>query len=474
MPSITDTWRDFLIGQLLTDYPDAWNMTVSDLEHRYYTKLNGLTYPPLLSIGDLKYASFTAGIDDPADGLAVLSAAEGFFDARNYSGSGPWLNSSQTPNLSLQIGSTASADSNDPTWLPYNGTPYVFVPDGSGNTVYSELIPFSGAVDIRMRVSRPAWDNGFLCYIVSASGTCFAWDLYQGAIYSGVSDYSINPAAPTGSLPVNTPIWLKFHFEPNSYASQSWSIDGLNWTELVRANHSVANMYPPNGCLIGASNSWTGSFTAPIYYFDMSSGGKQQTVDFSQMSQTAPTISRATGNGLKTVLVNRPCWLFGTDDLMTSNNQGIFDIGANQPFTLILARRKWGVYSNYHILASKRDFGTSNPGYDLVGQNANFNVYGEAFTGASSLSGTVAVPDGKLSVIGLSRDATGLLTTLVDGKVYPAQTQNGSLSNVAPFTIASPPNYSVPADMEVFGLAWFRRGLTSQEVQQVSAYFGGS
>ena len=63
--------------------------------------------------------------------MTILDSAELLAQAKNYSGSGDWLDEANSHDA--QFGSTSGADTNDPQFLPWDGENYVFLPEVNGN-----------------------------------------------------------------------------------------------------------------------------------------------------------------------------------------------------------------------------------------------------------------------------------------------------------------------------------------------------
>jgi hypothetical protein len=65
--------------------------------------------------------------------MGILDRAELLLQAKNYSGSGEWLDEANSHNA--QFGSTGDPDTNDPLFLAYTGTQHVYFPGSVGNSV---------------------------------------------------------------------------------------------------------------------------------------------------------------------------------------------------------------------------------------------------------------------------------------------------------------------------------------------------
>jgi len=78
--------------------------------------------------------------------MSVLDRAELLLQARNYSGSGDWLDESGNGH-DAQFGSAAGADTNDPLFLPLNGDKYLWLPGVAGNNLTIPGLSVSTAYD---------------------------------------------------------------------------------------------------------------------------------------------------------------------------------------------------------------------------------------------------------------------------------------------------------------------------------------
>src|SRR5205807_1447707 len=90
---------------------------------------------------------------------SVLSGAEAYWKASQYSGSGALLDLSGHGH-DAQLGSSAGADTNDPLFLAYAGTKYVYLPGSAGNylsTPDAAPLHVAGDLDIRAKVALDDW-----------------------------------------------------------------------------------------------------------------------------------------------------------------------------------------------------------------------------------------------------------------------------------------------------------------------------
>ena len=119
--------------------------------------------------------------------MGVLADAELLLQAKNYSGSGAWLDESGNGHDG-QLGSTSGSDTNDPLFLEpdggVGGTQYFWNPGSAGNYASSPdhaRLDIVGDLDIRIKLAMDDWTpSGFAPIGPSKwqSAGQLSWNLY--------------------------------------------------------------------------------------------------------------------------------------------------------------------------------------------------------------------------------------------------------------------------------------------------------
>ena len=96
-------------------------------------------------------------------GAAVLDGATAFWRASDYT-SGQTLTDGSGNGHDAQLGSTAGSDTNDPLFLPYDGTQYMYLPGAAGNyastpSVSTSRLRFEDGFDLRFAVALTRWSG---------------------------------------------------------------------------------------------------------------------------------------------------------------------------------------------------------------------------------------------------------------------------------------------------------------------------
>ena len=312
----------------------------------------------LAVVGDIS-ATGSVISDELSSSLAqeVLSEAVFYIDATD-----PGNDPNKVQNLGTggslldaTLGSTATADSNDPKYLEWDGENYVYLPGVSGNflSVPDEAaLDITGDLDIRVHLAKDSWTSAVSQVLVSkrnASGTEYSWSLFANATSgtlelnwsaSGSSAVSTTTQSTVGvSVADESDIWVRATLDVDNGASGNTtkyftSDDGVTWTQLgsdvVLAG--TTSVYSGTADVrIGAqySGGTNGPIASKVYraqVLDGIDGTKVLDVDtsvitsgsdtsFTALTGQTVTINRST-SGRKSVAVTQPTWLFGTDDYM--------------------------------------------------------------------------------------------------------------------------------------------------------------
>jgi len=290
----------------------------------------------------------------------LLKTAAYYIDAIDSSASGQTIDNLGTAKdlLPTTLGSSTAADSNDPKFLDFTGTKYVYLPSVSGNYLSvpdAAALDITGDIDLRWYGAlddwTPATTNGqtLIAKRQSASQVSYQFRIQDSTglpqfIYStdGTNTTAVtSSAAPT--IADGAPLWVRVTFDTDNGASGNdtkfyTSTDGTNWTQLgtTRTNAGTVTMFSGTSIVeIGSALAGTATAVAGKIYraqiYNGIDGTKVLDVDtsvinngsatsFTALTGQTVTINRSTA-GKKTVAVTQPTWLFGTDDYMEVNNR---------------------------------------------------------------------------------------------------------------------------------------------------------
>lgn len=257
--------------------------------------------------------------------------------------------------LPTTLGSSTAADSNDPKFLDFTGTNYVYLPGVGGNNLSvpdSASLDIIGDIDLRAQVALDDWtpsvvntliakdeiltQRSFRLQVLTDGKLVFVW------FEDGSATKSATSSVATG-ITDGTTKWVRATLDVDNGASGNdvkfWTSDnGTTWTQLgaTVTTAGVTSIFSGTSKIeIGVrSLGGTELLTGKVYraqIFNGIDGTKVLDVDTSvitagsQTSFTAVTgqtvtINRST-SGRKTVAVTQPTWLFGTDDYMEVNNR---------------------------------------------------------------------------------------------------------------------------------------------------------
>ena len=264
------------------------------------------------------------------------------------------------PALDATLGSTTSADTNDPKYLDWDGVNYVYLPGVASNGLSvpdASNLDIVGDIDIRAQIALDDWTpatiqriinktgNNQLSYalFVNTSGTLgFQWTT------DGTTTNSASSLA-TG-ITDGTSKWIRVCLDVDNGASGNTvqfftSDNGVTWTQLGTnvTSAGVTSVFSGTGNVVIGQNWDTGNPTTgkiyrtqilngidgvPVLDVDTSVIASGADTSFTALTGQTVTINRSTA-GRKTTAVTHPVWLFGTDDYMEVNNRWLERTTAN-------------------------------------------------------------------------------------------------------------------------------------------------
>ena len=414
--------------------------------------------------------------------------------------------------LTTQLGSSATADSNDPKYLSWSGSNYLYLPGVVGNyasTPDSAALDIVGDLDIRVQVALDDWTPSTQARLVdkvsAVNGGGYALDIQTGGApilfwsQTGI-DYIGKAATVATGLTDGSIKWVRATLDVNNGASGNdvkffLSDNGIDWTQLgttvttagttsIQANTSPVQIGQAEGNVFPAAGKFY-----DVQIFNGIDGTKVLDVDTSIIlngSETSflaktgqvITINRPT-TGKKAAAVVYPLWLFGTDDYMEVADNSLIDFAATDSFTLFAVGRQFTTFgTNDAILAKKANTTNTTAGY-LLGNDGTTAQLGrmqigdgaagtDAVTGASRVSGTLT---SLAAVRNVSTDNTIVYLNGTAGTAV-TDTTTATLANAEVMRLGRLSGAGTEYnDMELVAAAIFRRALSATEITTITNYY---
>jgi hypothetical protein len=469
----------------------AYDLAISGAQE---SQLQGL--PARIAAGEQLMSQAVWWID-----CAQTDSADQVLDNQGWGGS----------TLTTQLGSTISADSNDPKYLSWNGDNYLYLTGVNGNyasTPDAAELDITGDIDIRVEVALDDWTPAVISNLISKWNSQLSYELSVASTghlafqYStnGSSAVNVTSSVVTGITDGATK-WVRVTFDVDNGASGNdvkfyTSDDGNTWTQLgttVTSAGTVSIFSGNSQVAIGARFAGVNAMAAGkffnaqifngidgtlVFYMDASiilSGA--DTTFFAKTGQTI-TINRST-TGKKTAAVVYPLWLFGTDDYMEVADNTLIDFANTDSFTLFAVARQFTTFgTNDAILAKKENTTAATAGY-LLGNDGTTAALGrmqigdgvigtDAVTGASRVSGTLT------SLTAVRNVSTDNTIVYLNGTAGTAVTDTTllTLANAEVLRVGRLSGAGTEYnDMELVAAAIFRRALSATEITTITNYY---
>lgn len=444
----------------------------------------------------------------------LLKEAVLWLDAQHSSASGQTLTNLGWggAGLNATMGSSGASDSNDPGFLDWAGSNYIYVTGSSGNYLSvpdSAGLDVSGDLDIRAKVALDDWspavglyvashrgasgDYGYL-FMVTATG---ALRLYHSS--DGTTDTFETSTANLSATADGADLWVRATLDVDNGSSGYdvrfyTSPDGTTWTQLgstvtgagTTSTHASTAVFTCGADYQGLSASpakiyrvqvLNGISGTPVLDIDTSVITAGTATSFPALSGQTVTINRAL-TGKKASVVTAPVWSLGTDDYMEIADNSLLDMAATDGFTVLAVHRAWATLGTNDVLVAKKpDMTELTAGWALTAgtstaAQAQMQI-GDGAAGTTAVSGSRT--SGALSVVTGVRDTSGdtittYLGTTAGTPVTDATT--GSLANASELRIGRLSGAgSEYADMTLYAVAVWRRALTGDEVTTLNTYF---
>lgn len=403
-----------------------------------------------------------------------------------------------------QLGSTSGADTNDPTFLPYDGTQYYYFDSylgtgyGTATSTNASANGVIGHVDVRAKIWMEDWTPSNVGVICNKSGDGTGqiyWrintdgKLYYSTIISATGRNATSTAAVTPPANRTDPIWLRVTTD-GTHIKFWQSDDGAEWTQI---GASVAFTYQSNtgSNALNLGNLTSGStqvLQGAMHKFYLDVGGTVYwDIDFENETKVLPSLANFTddsayGNTVsftksgwgEGVVVNRDLWKLQGDDFFEVADHD--DLDSNDvDISVYLIFRKLTNQLTGMLPLSKGAAADNQPGYYVWISNSETPEVGAATAAGRDTDTTSNILDSAEHGIGFVFDAAvgNTLEAFKDGvgSGSPATSVSRDMRNAEPLRLgvsshASPAFYFTGIFV---GAAIFRSALSDADMLALDA-----
>lgn len=414
------------------------------------------------------------------------------------------------PALTTQLGSSASADSNDPKFLDFNGTNYVYLTGVDTNNLSvpdAAALDITGDIDIRAYVAFDDWTPSTNQQIITKDDLTGAVVRTQASFDFGITSAGllnlqwftagttasrisvVSSVAPTVSD--GAALWVRATLDVDNGASGNdvkffTSTDGVTYTQLgtTVTTASTTSIYAGTALLkigqVGTYGSelmvgkvyraqvFNGIAGTKVLDIDTSIIGSGSATSFNALTGQTVTINRST-SGKKTAVVTHPVWLFGTDDYMTVADNDLLDFAATDPFTVIAITRTWSGTTGFgSVITKNAPQGAVRPGYSIYFNNSSVTITGVISDASTRVNANaLTVTTGSLQTLSLTRNVSAD-TVAIGGTTAVTDTTTTTLASTATLDIGFGSGF---VDMELIAAAIFRTALTTDQITTITNYY---
>ena len=433
--------------------------------------------------------------------MSILDSAELLLQAKNYSGSGNWLDENNSHD-GVNNGALFKA------FVTTVGQ-YVYMPGTSSNflsTPDASALDITGDIDIRVKVSfddiTPATDNGMLSkYLTTGDQRSykfglngpndaleFGWSPDGGFGNAEIEESSVSLAsAGYGDGDV---VWVRVTLDVDNGSSDAdvtfyTSADGVSWTQLgtVQSPGATTSIFASTAKLnLGVQHNddqlpLVGAiYEAQVYsgidgtlVFDARLDDATEAATFTERSSNAATVTiNRSSSGLMSTVIDESWFLYTTNDYHEIADSADLDFSGSEDLTTMVMFRTHTVASGSDVLLAKKDNLTTAAGYALVRNTA---------TGQGIIADGTADDDDTVATVAVhTRHTLAMVrnTTDDDVEVFLDGVSSGSpttdsttvtLANALPLRIGATSGTAANfLEGEVGAVAGWRRALTADEV----------
>ena len=406
---------------------------------------------------------------------------------------------------------------NQPLWLPWDGTPSVYLPGVTGNYVScpdAAPLDITGDLEIVARVAMSDWTPGYNQSFVAKWNTggnqacalqCAATTgrlrLYLSTTGSDLplAESTVAPTVSDGSA-----LWVKATFRLSDRRTQFFTApdqaaEPTTWTQLGSdVTHAATSIWAGSAAIeigtvnVGSSSALTGEVYRAIVRngiggttvadFDASLCGQSGYTD----AQGNPwTVNRST-SGRKTVVQSgaaktaRSVILLGTDDYIDVPAAAVPTFGIADAGSVLIAERQHSTQVNYRRIFSTE--AANNQGLQIAARDGSSVSIGGFFgdsVGPTLVGGDIAnIAMGTRTVVSMSvsgRSATGI--TLRANAANPVTVNNAAVGAVpvnSPSRIGAPAFTTTPfAEFEFESLITLDDAVSAIDHSRTVEYYNG-
>ncbi len=432
-----------------------------------------------VTLGDSVVAPGAGGVMD----RCVLK-----LQAKNYSGTGDWLDESG-------LGHDGTITSATP--LAYDGAQHLYVPAVSGNLLSTpdsaafDTMESNGDMDYQTLISlddwTPAATAGIAQHVSSWKFQILATSGLPRFTIPAVADY-VATAAPTVSD--GDRLWIRYTRNATTGDIKFYTGgdgDTPSWSQLGTTVSGATGALPATTGNVHFANDSGGTLpqggkvyririyedlTESSLVFDADLTDKTALTEpyatFTEKSANAATVTiNRAASGYVSTVVDRAMFLFdGVNDVITVADHADLDMGTNVDFTVMIAARKDRTDANRHTLLHKGDLASQE--YYLLRIDTNETL--DFLQGPSSSRNATdgALSNNTLYTITGKRDADSEFTIFTDGvEGTPAAASGQDLSNTSALYIGARLNTSAENFLEgqVVAVAVWREALTDAQIE---------
>ena len=455
--------------------------------------------------------------------MTVLDDAELLLQAKNYSGSGDWLDESGNGH-DAQPGSTSGADTNDPLFVNYDGFQWVRFPGTSANLIVDAGAPAAADVAaeetatiatwVRTRSDVSTFDSIFSTFNNTSGIRINLSGAVAGRPRLSVHDGTTEVVGDAASA-MSQDIWhhVVFTVDHSSGVDEAkiW-IDGSQSGSTVDISSSTGT-YSADHLAIGSTNSSSGNMAGDLayveFYKDLATdaeiltafrggvgtgiaglSGAVSVVDLSDTVALAEpfatltdpqsnvyTINRAS-TGLVSTVIDRDQWLYTTNDYHEIADDANLDFAGSEDFTMMVAFRTETVAAGDDVLLAKKDNLTTAAGYALVRSTATGQgIIADGTADDDDIRATVAIH--KLHTAAFIRDTTAdTIEAFLDADgsgTHRPDSTTATLANALPVRIGATSGTAANfLEGQTVAVALWRRVLSDAELREADGLLTGS
>lgn len=413
------------------------------------------------------------------------------------------------------LGSTAGSDSNDPLWLQYAGSDYVYLPGTAGNfisTPATAALNITSDIDIIVRFKPGSMTTGHDASLISRWGPTAAdqqwiivlrtsgrvdlvW-LNNAALYSDLTGVNTTPitASTTGVRVTLSPSTgaVVYYYTTDSLttASPTWTqvASGTSAQTGTIASNVITSLYIGSdtdqaagrhldGSIISAQirSGIGGSLVANFDASNFAAGSSTTYVDAVGSNGGTWTINRGT-SGRKTALIKgHGTLLLGTDDYVNVPITAMPNMTTSDKFTVVSVWREYDTPASYGKVWSTKTGGTAAAlGTDYVNETTLYQM--TAYIGDGTNSVSIMSPAFGSRIVAVSAfgyDGANFTHSMNGTSATPVA--RGAVGTVAGTVCNIGRNSGTGgyADMEFFAFLTFQRQLTNAEIALLVSYYQG-